>query len=144
MAFQFQSALNTLKTVAKAANEQTNAAADAVARKATEMTGRQINGRQLKTAAIRIGGIAMGFGAAMAVANIAATTVGPSVAGAGGTGGGDDPNPSPDPGVAHDADGYPDTGDFEGNVGMCFAENGIAVHEMTPWVTSEGDVSWEQ
>ncbi|MBL8848458.1 MAG: hypothetical protein JNG89_02195 [Planctomycetaceae bacterium] len=143
MAFQFQTALNTLKTVAKAANEQTNVAADAVARKATEVTGRQINGRQLKSAALRIGGIAMGFGAVMAVANIASTTVGPSVAGAGGSGGGDDPNPSPDPDVAHDAGGYPDTGDFEGNVGMFMAEHGVAVHEMTPWVTAEGDVSWE-
>jgi hypothetical protein len=144
MAFQFQNALNILKTAANAANEQANVAADAMARKATEMTGRQINGRQLKSAAIKIGGIAMGFGAVMAVANIASSTVGPSVAGNGGTGGGDDPNPGSDPGVAHDADGYPDTGDFEGNVGMFMAENGVAVHEMTPWVSAEGDVSWEQ
>lgn len=147
MSFELPAALNTLKAAARFVNDRTNEVADAAARKATELTGRQIQGRQLKSAAIKIGGIAMGFGAVMAIANIAGNTVGPSVAGGGeGDGGGDGgggghagPDPSPDACV----DGYPDTGDFEGNVGMFFAQNGVAVHEMTPWVTAEGDVSWE-
>jgi len=140
MKFQFPITVDNLKAVAQAANAKADMAAEIMARKCTEMTGRQIQARQLKTAAIRIGGIAMGFGAVMAVANIAASTVGPSVAGGDGSGG---DGPHLDPRLGHDADGYPSTGDFEGNVGMFLAENGVAVHEMTPWVTDVGDVSWE-
>jgi hypothetical protein len=142
MKFQLPEALNTLKAAARLVNEKTNTVADIAARKATELTGRQIQGPQLKSAAIKIGGIAMGFGAVMAVANIASNTVGPSVAAGGdgdGVGGGDGGTGSDVGGT----DGYPSTGDFEGDVGMFFAQNGVAVHEMTPWVTAEGDVSWE-
>jgi hypothetical protein len=140
MKLQFSDALNGLKAVAERANARANSAADIVARKCTELTGRQVNGPQLKSAAIKIGGIAMGFGAAMAIANIASTTVGPQVAGGpdGGEGGGPQPLPEND-----GESGLTRTGDFEGDVGMFFAENGVAVHEMTPWVTAEGDVSWE-
>jgi hypothetical protein len=140
MKFQLPEALNSLKAAARLVNEKSNAVADVAARKATELTGRQIRGPQLKSAAITIGGIAMGFGAVMAVANIASNTVGPSVAAGGdGDGAGGDGGTGPDAGC----DGYPSTGDFEGDVGMVFAQNGIAVHEQTPWVTAEGDVSWE-
>lgn len=135
MKFQLADALNGLKAVADRANVHANSAADVMARKCTELTGRQINGPQLKTAAIKIGGIAMGFGAAMAIANIAGTTVGPQVAG-GPDGDGSDPGNDGDTGLTR-------TGDFEGDVSMFFAENGVAVHEATPWVTAEGDVSWE-
>lgn len=140
MKFQLPEALNTLKTAAKLVNDKTNEVADLAARKATELTGRQIQGRQLKSAAIRIGGIAMGFGAVMAIANIAGNTVGPSVAAGGGGGDGGDGGVGPDADAGH---GYPSTGDFEGDVGMFFAQHGVAVHEMTPWVSAEGDVSWE-
>ena len=142
MKFQLSDALNGLKSVAERANARANSAADVVARKATELTGRQINGPQLKSAAIKVGGIAMGFGAAMAIANIASTTVGPQVAGGSDGDGGDAGGPQPLP--SNDAEsGLTRTGDFEGDVGMFFAENGVAVQELTPWVTAEGDVSWE-
>jgi hypothetical protein len=140
MKFQLPEALNSLKAAARIVNERSNAVADIAARKATELTGRQIHGPQLKSAAIRIGGIAMGFGAVMAMANIASNTVGPTVAAGDGGDGGGDGRTGPE---AVGADGYPSTGDFEGDVGMFFAQNGVAVHEMTPWVTAEGDVSWE-
>jgi hypothetical protein len=144
MKFQLPDALNSLKAAARIVNEKSNVVADVAARKATELTGRQIQATQLKSAAIKIGGIAMGFGAVMAIANIASNTVGPSVATGGGGGGngegGSDGGTGPDAGGT---DGYPSTGDFEGDVGMFFAQNGVAVHEQTPWVTSEGDVSWE-
>lgn len=140
MKFQLPETLNMLKAAAQAANRKADAAAEYVAEKCTELTGRQIDGRQLKSATLKIGGIAMGFGAAMAVANIATSTVGPHVA-SGENGGTDGDAQANLPN--QDADGYPSTGDFEGDVGMFFAENGVAVHEMTPWVTAEGDVSWE-
>lgn len=140
MKFELPQTLNSLKSAARAANKKADAAAEFVAEKCTELTGRQIRGRQLKSAAIRIGGIAMGFGAAMAIANIASSTVGSNLAGGEGDGGDNGGNLPADPPAA---DGNPSTGDFEGDVGMFFAQNGVAVHEMTPWVTAEGDVSWE-
>lgn len=140
MKIELPEVLDKLKTAARTANEKVDTAADLIAKKCTEVTGREINGPQLKSAAIRIGGIAMGLGAAMAMASIAAGTVGHSVTAgdgdAGGHGAGGLPTP---PGHA----GYPSTGDFEGNVGMFFAQHGVAVHEMTPQVTAAGDVSWE-
>jgi hypothetical protein len=142
MKLQLPQSLSSLKALTQAANQKADAAAEIMAKKCTELTGRQIQGPQLKSAAIRIGGIAMGFGAVMAMANIAANTVGPGVASGDGEGGGkgDDPNGHPTP----DGDAvFPSTGDFEGDVGMFFAQNGVAVHEMTPWVSAEGDVSWE-
>jgi hypothetical protein len=140
MKFQLPEVLNSLNAAARIVNEKSNAVADVAARKATELTGRQIRGPQLKSAAIKIGGIAMGFGAVMAMANIASNTVGPSATGSGDGDGGGDGGTGPDPAGG---EGYPSTGDFEGDVGMFFAQNGVAVHEQVPWVTSEGDVSWE-
>lgn len=139
----------TLKSAGQKISAATDPFAEAVARKCTEVTGRQTSGRQIKTAAVRLGAIAAGFGGVMAMGNIVAGALtGPSVAsGDPGTTPANDPNAevAVDPFASQEAaPTAADFGDdFESQVNGIFAENGIAVHEQVAWVTDCGDVTWE-
>lgn len=118
--FDLASFTNTAGEFLKKATERvagaTNQAAEAVAKKTTELTGRETTADEVKKAALIAGAVAAGVA-------ILGTFADPGVVG-----------------MASDAgsDGF--GGDWEGQATRFFAENGGSLNFETPHVDSEGQV----